>query len=98
MAEKKGIVGCNRRQNWTRRNSRIVQLYYLVILSLKAQIQLAYYLGIMPERNSDPGKIGRPSKECQLCGSSLPTSTDLRLCSECIKCADCCLGLEKIKD
>jgi len=35
-------------------------------------------------------------KKCPLCGLSLPTINELSLCPECIKSADCCVGLEKI--
>lgn len=35
-------------------------------------------------------------KECALCQCSLPENSELNICSECIKSADCCIGLEKI--
>lgn len=34
--------------------------------------------------------------ECALCGSLLPKSNELNLCSDCMGCADCCIGLEKL--
>jgi ribosomal protein S14 len=37
-------------------------------------------------------------KQCQLCGCSLPITTELNLCLQCIKSADCCVGLEKIRE
>jgi hypothetical protein len=35
-------------------------------------------------------------KECALCECSLPENSELNLCNECIKSADCCVGLEKL--
>ena len=37
-------------------------------------------------------------KECALCQCSLPGNSELNICSECMKSADCCIGLEKILD
>jgi len=37
-------------------------------------------------------------KECALCGAALPVKSEISLCDECIKCADCCVGLEKLKE
>ncbi|MEW5840135.1 hypothetical protein [Nitrososphaera sp.] len=37
-------------------------------------------------------------KECALCGTTLPLGSEVRLCGECMKCADCCVGLEKLRD
>ncbi len=34
--------------------------------------------------------------ECVLCGNIVQESTSLNLCKECIGCADCCIGLEKL--
>ncbi len=34
--------------------------------------------------------------ECVLCGNIVQESTPLNLCKECIGCADCCIGLEKL--
>jgi len=37
-------------------------------------------------------------RECALCGTHLPPGTVISICNECIKTADCCVGLEKLKD
>jgi hypothetical protein len=37
-------------------------------------------------------------KECALCGTTLPAGVQVSLCPECMKCADCCVGLEKLRD
>lgn len=36
------------------------------------------------------------SKKCALCMIDLPTESNVSICSECMKCADCCVGLEKL--
>jgi hypothetical protein len=28
----------------------------------------------------------------------LPVGSEVSICSECMKCADCCVGLEKLSD
>jgi hypothetical protein len=33
---------------------------------------------------------------CVLCGTLVKASAKLNLCDECIGCADCCIGLEKL--
>ena len=38
------------------------------------------------------------SKECALCGTTLPEGAEVSLCNECMKCADCCVGLESLRD
>jgi hypothetical protein len=35
-------------------------------------------------------------RSCALCGSSLPPESSISICSECIKVADCCNGLEEL--
>ena len=35
-------------------------------------------------------------KECILCGTVVGESTEVNLCKECMSCADCCIGLEKL--
>lgn len=35
-------------------------------------------------------------KQCALCGTVLNHSSQLNLCKECMSCADCCIGLEKL--
>ncbi len=35
-------------------------------------------------------------KECALCRTIIQESTSLNLCNNCIGCADCCIGLEKL--
>jgi hypothetical protein len=37
-------------------------------------------------------------KECALCGTTLPVGVQVSLCPECMKCADCCVGIEKKHD
>lgn len=36
------------------------------------------------------------AKECALCGTMLAPGSDVSICRECLKCADCCVGLEKL--
>jgi hypothetical protein len=40
----------------------------------------------------------KKKKKCALCECSLPESNGLNICGECIKSADCCIGLEKISE
>ncbi len=35
-------------------------------------------------------------KNCALCDSNLPLNSSISLCNDCLKCADCCIGLEKM--
>jgi hypothetical protein len=37
-------------------------------------------------------------KQCALCETALPMESEINICNECIKCADCCVGLEKLKE
>ena len=37
-------------------------------------------------------------KKCALCGLILQPNCPVNLCTECVKCADCCIGLEDIKE
>ncbi|WP_158385291.1 hypothetical protein [Candidatus Nitrososphaera evergladensis] len=37
-------------------------------------------------------------KECALCGTTLPVGSEVSICGECMKCADCCVGLESLRD
>jgi len=57
-----------------------------------------YLLGILPNEILIPQGDESTSRECPLCGESLQTDNELSLCSECIKSADCCVGLEKIRE
>ena len=43
-------------------------------------------------------KEAETKKECALCQCLLPENSELHICSECIKSADCCVGLEKLHD
>ncbi len=36
-------------------------------------------------------------KECALCNERLPSKSSISICNDCLKCADCCTGLEKIE-
>lgn len=38
------------------------------------------------------------NKECALCGTTLPAGSEISICRECMKCADCCVGLESLRD
>ena len=58
-----------------------------------------YHLNILPKKEMLLRKNEKATKkECPLCGCSLPTTNELNLCPECIKSADCCVGLEKIRE
>jgi hypothetical protein len=37
-------------------------------------------------------------KKCTLCEDSLPTGSAINICENCLKNADCCVGLEKLRD
>ena len=55
-----------------------------------------YFLVILEKKEMLLKDEETTNRECPLCGFSLPTTSELNLCSECIKSADCCVGLEKI--
>jgi hypothetical protein len=42
--------------------------------------------------------LSRLKKRCALCGCAILFDSPVHLCSDCIGFADCCIGLEKIKD
>lgn len=35
-------------------------------------------------------------KKCALCTVILSKESHISICKDCLKCADCCIGLEKI--
>ena len=37
-------------------------------------------------------------RQCVLCEKKLSPDGQLKICSECIKLADCCIGLEKLEE
>ncbi len=37
-------------------------------------------------------------KKCALCEGTLPTESPVNICENCIKSADCCVGLENLRD
>lgn len=37
------------------------------------------------------------NKRCALCEVKILIDSPISLCNECLKCADCCIGLEKIE-
>jgi hypothetical protein len=37
-------------------------------------------------------------KKCPLCGLLIQPESELNLCSDCLRNADCCVGLERILD
>ncbi len=37
-------------------------------------------------------------KKCALCEEVLPLSSGINICENCIKSADCCVGLENLRD
>jgi hypothetical protein len=37
-------------------------------------------------------------KKCTLCEDSLPAGSTINICENCLKNADCCVGLEKLRD
>jgi hypothetical protein len=59
---------------------------------------IAYLLVIMEEKEMLLKDEENTNRKCPLCGFSLATTCELNLCSECIKSADCCVGLEKIRE
>jgi hypothetical protein len=66
---------------------------------MKSSNSVIAYLLIILGKKEMLIKDGETTKrECSLCGFSLPTTSELNLCSECIKSADCCVGLEKIRE
>jgi hypothetical protein len=38
------------------------------------------------------------NSSCALCGAMLPQNNNISICSDCIKIADCCTGLEKLSE
>ena len=38
------------------------------------------------------------NSSCALCGTRLPQNNNISICSDCIKIADCCTGLEKLSE
>ncbi|HZO11555.1 MAG TPA: hypothetical protein VFB48_05520 [Nitrososphaeraceae archaeon] len=37
-------------------------------------------------------------KKCALCEDILPNGSAINICENCLKNADCCVGLEKLRD
>ena len=37
-------------------------------------------------------------RQCALCEEKLSPASQLNICSECIKLADCCIGLERLEE
>lgn len=37
-------------------------------------------------------------KKCALCEDTLPSESAVNICENCIKSADCCVGLENLRD
>ncbi len=37
-------------------------------------------------------------KKCALCENTLPLKNSINICENCIKSADCCVGLENLRD
>ena len=37
-------------------------------------------------------------RQCALCEKNLSPANQLNICSECIKLADCCIGLERLEE
>lgn len=37
-------------------------------------------------------------KKCALCEDTLPIESAINICENCIKSADCCVGLENLRD
>jgi hypothetical protein len=37
-------------------------------------------------------------KKCALCECDLPKDVEVSICNDCIKNADCCVGLEKLEN
>jgi len=37
-------------------------------------------------------------KKCALCEDILPSGSAINICENCLKNADCCVGLEKLRD
>ena len=45
-----------------------------------------------------PSETSITKRQCALCEKNLSPATQLNICSECIKLADCCIGLEKLEE
>jgi hypothetical protein len=43
-------------------------------------------------------KMNSSQKKCALCEDALPTESSINICEDCLKNADCCVGLEKLRD
>lgn len=41
-------------------------------------------------------ELAQSEKKCVLCGTKIDNSSQITMCSECMSCADCCIGLEKL--
>ena len=39
-----------------------------------------------------------PERKCALCEETLPNESAINICESCLKNADCCVGLERLKD
>lgn len=39
-----------------------------------------------------------PGRKCALCEETLPNGSAINICESCLKNADCCVGLEKLRD
>ena len=37
-------------------------------------------------------------KKCALCEETLPNGSTINICESCLKNADCCVGLENLRD
>jgi hypothetical protein len=70
-----------------------------VNLIIKGRIQISFFIYvIILVRENLNGKNEQKKKKCALCECSLPENNELNICGECVKSADCCIGLEKISE
>ena len=42
--------------------------------------------------------LNGPERQCALCEESLPTGSSINICESCLKSADCCVGLENLRE
>lgn len=52
----------------------------------------------VPVKKKAQEQAPQERKECALCGTTLPVRSAVSICGECMKCADCCVGLESLRD
>jgi hypothetical protein len=69
-----------------------------VNLIIKGRIQISFFIYVIILVRENLNGKNEQKKKCALCECSLPENNELNICGECIKSADCCIGLEKISE